>query len=456
MALLAAAIAIFYAKSRSGEKSIINDINEKDPRINVHIGNAQTFIVDPVREKLKYNDDGFVDDRPLPEVNFMPATERSNFEITNAEDLPYVKYLPGPPMQDRRERAMGARFKNFYNFEVSKWWDDGSEDGVFSGVIEPNGFTATNTYTTHTFIFKRHSNNEVLERIVMEDTNHLYFIGPAKDDTLTLNSQRYQDSLKEVEYMKSYHKEHGVPWLSNYPRGPPELFHYPTDFVGQKHHIKSNIGYFKNAKEQSKEPVDFNITVVATTPKILLIQNLLSDYEIKHIISMGEKVVKRSKVGSAKHGFSSKTRTSENGWLKRSGSKLLNTVYYRFADVLGMTDQQLIDDGSGAAENLQFVRYLETQRYDAHHDFGYTGKTQQRFSTLLIYLEVPEEGGGTSFPKAFNGQGIQVKPARGDAVLFYSMLEDGNGDDMSLHSGMPVTKGRKYVCNLWSWDPKII
>lgn len=82
------------------------------------------------------------------------------------------------------------------------------------------------------------------------------------------------------------------------------------------------------------------------------------------------------------------------------------------------------------------------------------GRTEQRFSTMLIYLEIPEEGGGTSFPKAFDGQGIQVKPNRGDAVLFYSMLPDGNGDDMSLHSGMPVTKGRKYVCNLWSWDPK--
>jgi len=67
-----------------------------------------------------------------------------------------------------------------------------------------------------------------------------------------------------------------------------------------------------------------------------------------------------------------------------------------------------------------------------------------------MYLNVPEEGGATSFPKAFDGKGLVAKPPPGSAVLFYSMLPDGNGDDLSLHSGMEVTKGMKYVCNLWA------
>jgi len=59
-----------------------------------------------------------------------------------------------------------------------------------------------------------------------------------------------------------------------------------------------------------------------------------------------------------------------------------------------------------------------------------------------------------SFPKAADGRGIQVVPARGDAVLFYSMLPDGNADDLALHAGMPITHGEKWVCNLWVWDPR--
>lgn len=55
---------------------------------------------------------------------------------------------------------------------------------------------------------------------------------------------------------------------------------------------------------------------------MLLIENLLSDYEIEHIVAMGEKVVRQSMVGSGGGGFQSKTRTSENGWLKRSQSKV--------------------------------------------------------------------------------------------------------------------------------------
>ena len=60
-------------------------------------------------------------------------------------------------------------------------------------------------------------------------------------------------------------------------------------------------------------------------------------------------------------------------------------------------------------------------RYTPHHDFGYTGKPEQRFLTLLLYIEVPAEGGATSFPKAHGGRGMKVKPPRGAGVLFYSM-----------------------------------
>ena len=35
------------------------------------------------------------------------------------------------------------------------------------------------------------------------------------------------------------------------------------------------------------------------------------------------------------------------------------------------------------------------------------------------------------------------------------MLEDGNADDKSLHAGLPVVDGEKWLCNLWVWDPKI-
>eukprot|EP00924_Labyrinthula_sp_SR-Ha-C_P008514 maker-scaffold_32-snap-gene-2.62-mRNA-1 protein AED:0.05 eAED:0.05 QI:56/1/1/1/1/1/4/24/505 len=405
-----------------------------------------------------YDNNGFIIGREQSNLTLMSPSLRSEFEVSNPEDLsPYIKYLPGPPISERRERAMGVRFRSFIKQPLEIYWDDGTAKGVYSGVIRYKQDNPTNSYTTHKFKFVDSFSKKLIQTVEIVEGKHFYFIGPLEDDKHEFETKFYAESLKEKKFLEDYYTEHGYPWLSYYPRGKPELFIYPADFVGQVHKVKSQISYFHDgngvATQDGKE-IDFNIVVASTSPKVFLIENLLSDYEVDHIISLGESKVKRSSVGSSGNGFQSKTRTSENGWLQRSESDVLNTLYLRFGDVLRMTDEQLKDDTTGSAENLQFVRYLQTQKYDAHHDFGNTGRVEQRFSTTLIYLEVPEGGGGTSFPKAFDGQGIQVKPKKGDAVLFYSMLEDGNGDDFSLHSGMPVTSGRKYVCNLWCWDPR--
>ena len=40
------------------------------------------------------------------------------------------------------------------------------------------------------------------------------------------------------------------------------------------------------------------------------------------------------------------------------------------------------------------------------------------------------------------------------AVLFYNLLEDGNGDDLAVHAALPVYQGEKWLANFWVWDPK--
>ncbi len=53
---------------------------------------------------------------------------------------------------------------------------------------------------------------------------------------------------------------------------------------------------------------------------------------------------------------------------------------------------------------------------------------------MLLYLNdmaSPHAGGETSFPKANDGYGIKVHPGKGNAVLFYNLLPDGNGDGKS-------------------------
>lgn len=57
-----------------------------------------------------------------------------------------------------------------------------------------------------------------------------------------------------------------------------------------------------------------------------------------------------------------------------------------------------------------------------------------------------------SFPlwrNAETGDQLKVTPKKGKAVLFYSLLPDGNYDDLSIHASLPVTKGEKWLANLW-------
>ena len=40
-------------------------------------------------------------------------------------------------------------------------------------------------------------------------------------------------------------------------------------------------------------------------------------------------------------------------------------------------------------------------------------------------------------------------------MLFYNLDSTGNADELSLHGGLPVEQGTKWLANLWLWDPAL-
>ena len=141
--------------------------------------------------------------------------------------------------------------------------------------------------------------------------------------------------------------------------------------------------------------------------------------------------------------------------MQRSNSPVTETLYVRAAHLLKL-DEKLLQTHTNA-EDIQVVHYVNGQKYDSHHDWGVSGYPESRFITLLLYLtdqEDPEAGGETAFPKGADGLGFKVSPVKGSAVLFYNLLEDGNGDDLALHAALPVHRGEKWLANFWVWDPK--
>ena len=57
----------------------------------------------------------------------------------------------------------------------------------------------------------------------------------------------------------------------------------------------------------------------------------------------------------------------------------------------------------------------------------------------------PIEGGETFFPSA----GIKVTPRAGNLLIWNNMDADGHPNPASLHQGMPVLAGTKYVITKW-------
>jgi prolyl 4-hydroxylase len=105
-------------------------------------------------------------------------------------------------------------------------------------------------------------------------------------------------------------------------------------------------------------------------------------------------------------------------------------------------------------ETIQGQRYAVGQQFKPHHDFFYTSEPYwpeqerqggQRTWTAMIFLNEPEAGGQTFFPKA----NVRVTPRTGNLLLWNNMDAFGQPNPASLHTGMPVEAGIKYVITKW-------
>ncbi len=182
---------------------------------------------------------------------------------------------------------------------------------------------------------------------------------------------------------------------------------------------------------------------------MFIIQNFASSFECDRIKALAEPSLSDSGVGDSEygHGQNQNLRNSRTAWVPRESEPLTESLYRRAADMLQIPENRLRRED--LAEHLQVVRYHKDERYDWHHDWS-DSFPGSRFVTAIMYLNDVEEGaeGETAF------RGFKVRPSKGSVLLFYNLLPDGNGDEKTWHSALPLLKGEKWIANLWVWDPK--
>ncbi|MDE2204562.1 MAG: 2OG-Fe(II) oxygenase [Burkholderiaceae bacterium] len=193
---------------------------------------------------------------------------------------------------------------------------------------------------------------------------------------------------------------------------------------------------------------DIPILFAIETPRIVLFQHFLSDEECDQLIALGRNRLKRSPVVNPDTGEENliSARTSQGGMFQVGEHPLIARIEARIAQAVGVP----VEHGEG----FQVLNYQPGGEYQPHFDFfnpGRSGEARQlevggqRVATLVIYLNSVPAGGATGFPKL----GLEVAPVKGNAVFFVYKRPDGTLDEATLHAGLPVERGEKWIATKW-------
>ncbi len=186
------------------------------------------------------------------------------------------------------------------------------------------------------------------------------------------------------------------------------------------------------------------------------IDNVFSSSDCQNIIDLSRDKLSRSTatgVGIIKE------RTSWHTWLS-DNIPFVKDFNKRLHQLINLYSNTKLDYQN--TEKLQVVRYLPSQKYNAHYDVCHPDfqKNKERkkhcmddlkingslrYATILVYLNDNFTGGETNFPKL----GVSIKPKMGKVLIFYSLNPDMSQLNESLHAGLPVKTGTKWICNKW-------
>ncbi|MEI9927344.1 MAG: 2OG-Fe(II) oxygenase [Sphingomonas sp.] len=138
-------------------------------------------------------------------------------------------------------------------------------------------------------------------------------------------------------------------------------------------------------------------------------------------------------------------RTSDSCDLDRWAAEV-HALDQRIVELLGLPGEK--------GETMQGQRYAPGQQFRAHCDYFHETESYwpamresggQRTWTAMAYLNDVEEGGATWFPRA----GLRVAPKRRLLLIWNNMQPDGTPNLETLHEGMRVLAGTKYVITKW-------
>jgi prolyl 4-hydroxylase len=191
---------------------------------------------------------------------------------------------------------------------------------------------------------------------------------------------------------------------------------------------------------------EVQVLLTMQRPRVVLFGGFLSETECDALMDLARRRLARSETVDNQSGGSevNAARTSDGMFFERGEAPLIQRIEQRIAALLHWPVER--------GEGLQVLRYRPGAQYRPHFDYfdpAHPGTAAvlkrggQRVGTLLMYLQLPAQGGATIFPDV----GLEVAPVKGHALFFsYDRPHASTG---TLHGGAPVTDGEKWVATKW-------
>lgn len=193
------------------------------------------------------------------------------------------------------------------------------------------------------------------------------------------------------------------------------------------------------------------VLMAMAAPRIIVFGNLLSPEECDALIAAAGPRMARSLTVATRTGGEevNDDRTSNGMFFQRGETEVVRKLEARIARLLDWPEEN--------GEGLQVLHYRPGAEYKPHYDYfdpaepgtpTILKRGGQRVGTLLVYLNEPEKGGGTTFPDVH----LEVAPRRGNAVFF--SYERAHPSTRTLHGGAPVIAGEKWIATKWLRERK--
>lgn len=212
--------------------------------------------------------------------------------------------------------------------------------------------------------------------------------------------------------------------------------------LGRPQACAAGVDYRKLSKIRITQSPEWAQRIETEKAQIYLVKDFMSGWECDQIIKIIDANLRPSTISgdSSDRQF----RTSSTCDLSLIKNSIVAAIDQKISAALGINLTY--------SEGIQGQKYKVGQQFKPHTDYfdadqyaEHASVSGNRTWTFMVYLNETQKGGGTEFLNI----GKTFFPEKGAAVVWNNLHSDGRPNPDTLHSGMTVEEGEKYVITKW-------